>query len=58
MKEEKYELVKFENGDFELDVNISPSEETVLLTIEQMSQLFNRDRTVITRHIKSIFNEG
>jgi prophage maintenance system killer protein len=33
-------------------------DETVWLTQEQMSRLFDRDRTVITRHINNIFKEG
>ena len=32
--------------------------ETVWLTQQQMSELFERDRTVITRHINNIFKEN
>ena len=32
--------------------------ETVWLTQQQMSELFKRDRTVITRHINNIFKEN
>lgn len=32
--------------------------ETVWLTQRQMCQLFGRDRSVITKHINNIFNEG
>ena len=35
----EYELIKFEDGDFTLDVNVSPEENTVWLTQKQMSQL-------------------
>ena len=52
-----YELIKFENGGLELEVNVSPDEETVWLSKEQLSQLFSRDRSVISRHIKNIFAE-
>lgn len=54
----KYELVKFVNNNLELEVNVSPDEETVWLTKEQMSLLFDRDRTVISRHVRNIFKEG
>jgi len=57
MEEKKYELIKFMDGDFVLDVNVSPSEDTVWLTKEQISKLFNRDRSVISKHIKNIFIE-
>lgn len=53
-----YELVKFVNDNLELEVNVSPSEETVWLTKDQLSQLFSRDRTVISKHIRNIFKEG
>ena len=33
-------------------------DETVWLTQAQMADLFNRDRTVITKHIRNIFTEG
>ena len=56
-KEKKYELIKFEDGEFSLDVNVSPDEETVWLTQNDMALLFEVDRTRITRHIKNIFEE-
>lgn len=56
MKENKYELIKFEDGDFSLDVNVSPKDDTVWLTLEQLSLLFGRDKSVISRHIRNIFS--
>ena len=53
-----YQLIKFKDKDFELDVNVSPDEETVWLTKEQISLLFNRNRTVISRHINNIYKDG
>ena len=52
--EKSYELIKFEDGDFSLDVNVSPSEDTVWLTLEQISILFERDKSVISRHVRNI----
>ena len=37
----KYEIVKFNNDSVEVDVTVSPFEETVWLTQEQMALLFN-----------------
>ena len=54
----EYEIIKFKNDDIELSVNVSPSEDTVWLTKEQIAILFDRDRSVISRHIKNIYNEG
>ena len=53
----KYELIKFEDGDFSLDVNVSPNEETVWLSLESIANLFERDKSVISRHIKNIFSD-
>lgn len=55
--EKSYELIKFEDGDFSLDVNVSPSEDTVWLNLEQLSLLFERDKSVISRHISNIIKE-
>ncbi len=54
----KYELVKFDDDEVKLDINISPLEKTIWINIEQMSLLFERDRSVISKHIKNIFLEG
>lgn len=55
---EKNEVVQFKNGDFVLDVTISPDSETVWLNQKQIANLFGIDRTVVTRHIKNIFKSG
>ena len=49
----KNEIIIFENQGVKLEVNMK--DETVWLSLDQMSSLFNRDRTVITRHINNIF---
>ena len=54
----KYEIVKFADDEVKLDVNISPLEKTIWINIEQMTVLFERDRSVISKHIKNIFLEG
>ena len=56
-QKKSYELIKFEDGDFTLDVNVSPDEETVWLSKNQIAALFDRDRSVISKHIKNIFEE-
>lgn len=50
-------MVKFTDNDFELDVRADSEHETVWLTKDEIANLFERDRTVISRHIKNIFNE-
>ena len=39
-----------------LDVRLA--EDTVWLTQSQMTDLFQRNRTVVTRHINNVFREG
>ena len=53
----RYELVKFIDDELELEVNVSPKEETIWMTLDQIAILFNRDKSVISRHIKKIFIE-
>ena len=56
--ENNYELIKFEDGDFSLDVNVSPNEETVWLTQAQIAELYMVDRSRITRHISNILKDN
>ena len=58
IKEKKYDLIKFEDGEFSLDVKVSPDEETVWLTQKDLTILFNVDKSRISRHIQNILNEG
>lgn len=55
---DKYQLVKFEDNDFTLDVRADVENNTVWLTQDEMSSLFCSDRTRITRHISNIFKDG
>lgn len=52
----KNEIILFEDQNVKLEVNMK--DETVWLTLEQIAQLFGRDRTVITRHINNIFKNN
>ena len=56
MQENKNEIIIFEDQDIKLEVNVK--DETVWLTLEQMSKLFERDKSVISRHIKNIFKDN
>ena len=51
----KNKIILFEDQNIKLEVNMQ--DETVWLTLEQMAKLFEKDRTVITRHINNIFKE-
>lgn len=49
-------MYQTEDGQTRLDVHLNG--DTVWLTIAQMSELFQKDRTGINRHINNIFEEG
>jgi hypothetical protein len=52
------EIIIYQAEDNQVQIEVHIEEDTVWLTQEQMSHLFDKDKTVITRHINSIFNEG
>lgn len=54
---ENNEIVLFETEDHEVKLSVPIDNETVWLTQAQMKELFNVDRTVITKHINNIFKE-
>ncbi|MDL1982571.1 MAG: hypothetical protein LWX54_00020 [Deltaproteobacteria bacterium] len=49
-------LYQSEDGQAALDVHLQ--DETVWLTQAQMEKLFQRDQSVISRHVNNIFKEG
>ena len=55
---EKYEVVKFVDGEFELEVNVSPNEETIWLTQQQIEMLFYTTKQNVSLHIRNILNDG
>ena len=56
MEEKKNEIILFENQGVKLEVNLK--DDTVWLNLEQMTELFNRDKSVLSRHINNIYKEG
>lgn len=54
---DKYELVRFTDNGFELEVRADSKNETVWLTQEEIAILFGAARSTITYHINNIFTE-
>lgn len=50
------ELYKSQNGETQIEVKFE--NETVWLSLNQIAELFNRDKSVISRHLKNIFKEN
>lgn len=51
-------IIIFTTDDGQTNVDVRMENETVWLTQAQMAELFQKNRTVITRHINNIFKEG
>lgn len=54
---DNYEVVKFIDNQFELDVRADKENETVWLNTEQIASLFGRDYKTIRRHINNVLKE-
>ena len=52
------EVLIYETEDHRIAVNVRLDGETIWLNQEQMSQLFGRERSVITKHVRNVFREG
>jgi hypothetical protein len=52
------EIIIYQTEDGLTKIDVSMQAETVWLTQEQMAELFQRDKSTISRHIKNIFSEG
>jgi hypothetical protein len=51
-------FILYTTNEGEVKLNVLLENETIWLTQEQMSQLFDRERSVITKHIGNVFSEG
>lgn len=54
----KNEIILYQTDDLTERIEVRLDEDTVWLNQEQLSTLFQRDQSVISRHIRNIFKEG
>jgi hypothetical protein len=54
----KSELILYQTQDNRTRIEVRLENETVWLTQAQLAELFQRERSVITKHIRNIFEEG
>lgn len=52
------DIIIYTSDDGSTKVNVNVDADTVWLSIDQMAELFQRDKSTISRHIKNIFEEG
>ena len=55
---ENDQIIIYQTSDGKTQIDVRMENETVWLTQSQMANLFQKDRTVIGRHIQNIFKEG
>ena len=58
MDSNRGEIIIYQTEDGLTKIDVSMQNETVWLSLDQMSELFQRDKSTISRHIKNIFSEG
>ena len=52
------EIKIYKTKDGETEIKVKFEEDTVWLNLKQLTELFQRDKSVISRHINNIFREG
>lgn len=55
MEESKSEIIFYQTQDGETKIEVHLTDETVWLSINQMAELFQRDKSVIAKHIRNVF---
>ena len=58
MAKDKGQILLYQTPDGESRIEVRLQEETVWLSLEQMAELFQRNKSTISRHIKNVFEEG
>ena len=52
------EIIIYQTDDGAVKIDVQMADDTVWLSLDLMAELFLRDKSTISRHIKNIFNEG
>ncbi len=58
MDKERGNIIIYQTEDGLTKIDVSMQDETVWLSLDQMAELFQRDKSTISRHIKNIYTEG
>lgn len=56
--DDRGEIIIYQTEDGLTKIDVSMQDETVWLSLEQMADLFQRDKSTISKHIKNIFEDG
>ncbi len=55
---DKNEIILYETSDHSVKLNVNTDGDTVWLSMDQLTDLFERDKSTISRHIRNVFKEG
>jgi len=58
MVNDKGQILLYQTPDGESRIEVRLQDETVWLNLDQMAELFQRNKSTISRHIKNVFEEG
>ena len=58
MAEDKGQILLYQTPDGESRIEVRLQDETVWLNLDQTAELFQRNKSTISRHIKNVFVEG
>jgi hypothetical protein len=58
LKFDDTQIVIYQSEDGITKIDVRMEDETVWLSLDQMAELFQRDKSTISRHIKNVFEEG
>ena len=54
----KGQIILYQTQDGESKIEVTLADDTVWLNLDQMAELFQRNKSTISRHIKNVFEEG
>lgn len=54
----KNEIILYQSDELAEHIEVRIGEDTVWLSLNQIAQLFDRDKSVISRHLRNIYKEG
>ena len=52
------EIIIYQTEDGQTKIDVRMKNETVWLPLDKMAQLFQRDKSTVSRHIRNVFEEG
>ena len=54
----KNEIILYQSDELHEHIEVRLDDDTVWLSLNQIAQLFNRDKSVVSRHLRNIYKEG